>query len=218
MKRERSLESKSYGLERSARENEVSSPTLLEQKLWEATSRKRQGGRKTGWAAVGPATKRSPSSRAHRLPPALFPRDRPRRSRRQCSRRRRCWRRRLRHGRRHGRRAPADVPEEDTRHALTAAAARGRGQAEPCARSTAACAPSSSTRADSTFALTSPVRPRHFLTGDTCTRTLAAARPTFGKYLAKVERSSGGSGTIPSATGLWHGASRAHTHERFVRW
>ena len=107
-----------------------------------------------------------------RRPPPSFPRDRPRRSTRQCSRKWRCWQRRLRHGRRHGRHAPADVPEEKTRHALTAGLLRLH---EDVDRLSPARVPPLHVhhhprkRADSTFALTSPVRPRHFLTGDTCT-------------------------------------------------
>ena len=195
-----------------------SSPTPFGTKALGSFKPKTPGGSKN---SMGARLSHKAITFFERRPPPSFPRDRPRRSTRQCSRKWRCWQRRLRHGRRHGRHAPADVPEEKTRHALTAGLLRLH---EDVDRLSPARVPPLHVhhhprkRADSTFALTSPVRPRHFLTGDTCTRTLAAARPTFGKYLAKVERSSGGSGTIPSATGLWHGASRAHTHERSVRW
>ena len=64
------------------------------------------------------------------------------------------------------------MPEEKTRHALTAGLLRLH---EDVDRLSPARVPPLHVhhhprkRADSTFALTSPVRPRHFLTGDTCT-------------------------------------------------
>ena len=156
-----------------------------------------------------------------RRPPPSFPRDRPRRSTRQCSRKWRCWQRRLRHGRRHGRHAPADLPEEKTRHALTAGLLRLH---EDVDRLSPARVPPLHVhhhprkRADSTFALTSAVRPRHFLTGDTCTharRCLPDLWQISGKGRAEQRRTRHDS---IGDRGLWHGASRAHTHERFVRW
>lgn len=113
------------------------------------------------------------------------------------------------------------VPEEKTRHALTAGLLRLH---EDVDRLSPARVPPLHVhhhprkRADSTFALTSAVRPRHFLTGDTCTharRCLPDLWQISGKGRAEQRRTRHDS---IGDRGLWHGASRAHTHERFVRW